>query len=165
MSILNRVQNAIVERSFLDDVAESCDHYLRENPRLHKIVLMLNHLFRTLGMSAVMQVPNALPFCVAGSLIYRVTVEKNCAFKFTLPALVGAFAIEFAEGLIPLISGAAFASLEIFAAAFISVIPLILHSLYVYLTVDYEVDRLSRDYAADPLCCCNSGEQPPTATI
>jgi len=145
MATFTRVQNAIAEFEFLDDIAERCDQVLRENPRLHKVVLMLNHLFRTLVMSAIMQVPGALLFCLAGSLIYRITVEKNCAFKFTLPALAGSFAIELADGLIPLISGVAFKSLEAFGTAFISVIPLILHSTYVYLTVDYEVDHL---------CCC-----------
>lgn len=147
MTILSRVQDVIVENSFFDDIAAKCDNYLRENPQLHKVVLMLNHLFRTLVMRAMLQVPGALPFCVAGSLIYRITVEKNCAFKFTLPALAGSLAIELAVGLIPLISGIAFLSLESFVTAFISVIPLLLHSIYVYLTVDYEVDHL---------CCCNS---------
>jgi uncharacterized membrane protein len=129
MTIFTRVQNTIAEFEFFDDLAESCDQYLRENPRLHKVILMLNHLFRTLVMSAMLQIPGALLFCVAGSLIYRITVEKNCAFKFTLPALAGSLA------------------LEAFGTTFISAIPLILHSIYVYLTVDYEVDHL---------CCCNS---------
>jgi hypothetical protein len=52
-----------------------------------------------------------VPLCFVGSLFYRLSVEKNCAYKFALPAFAGSMAFMIAlPALISMINGVAFAN-------------------------------------------------------
>jgi hypothetical protein len=79
-----------------------CDSLAKEfdkRPFLYKTALVVSHVFRAIMMHTLMSIS---PFFTFGivlpfSLLYRVTVERFCAFRFTLPSLAGAAAMIFAE--------------------------------------------------------------------
>lgn len=84
----------------LSSWANQAKTYLEQNPRLYKVTLLVNHLFRAVCMGALMFVLAeafspvlACGVCLGGALLYRITVEGNCAFKFALPATFGGFAL------------------------------------------------------------------------
>lgn len=140
----------IVNYNILQKPTEQISSYLKTHPTLCKAVLLANHLFRAFAMSALCL---AMPFsasvnvatCFVGSVIYRLTVETNCAYKFALPAFAGSIAIPMATpALSDLISGIAFCSLKDFALACTSLLPLAAYLTYIALTVGYDVDQRSR---------------------
>ena len=104
------------------------------------------HVIRALMTAAFcaalpFSVPVNLAVCFAGSLIYRLTVETNCAYKFALPAFAGSIAIPMAAtACTELVHGLAFASLSATAVAFASLVPLAAYMTYVVLTVNYDVN-------------------------
>lgn len=72
--------------------------WLDEHPIANKIVVLVNHIFRAVGMFALMAVlPFSLPInCALGlgaSLFYRYTIERFCHFKFAIPACLGGMAL------------------------------------------------------------------------
>ncbi len=80
----------------------SCNLLAKEfdkRPLLYKTALTVSHIFRAVMMCALMSLS---PFFTFGvilplSLLYRVTVERFCTFRFTLPSLVGGSAMIFAQ--------------------------------------------------------------------
>ena len=142
-----KLHNAIVEYNVLQKPTELIGNFFEENPTVFKIALIANHFFRTISMIAFMLVmPYSMPAniacCFIGSLFYRLTVEKNCAYKFALPAFGGAIAyLTGKKALESLISSVAFESLNAFGAACFELVPLMAYTAYVVLTVDYDVDN------------------------
>ncbi|MBX7067385.1 MAG: hypothetical protein K1X28_09150 [Parachlamydiales bacterium] len=139
----------IVRWNILETPTNIIDAFFREHPLVFKVALFANHLFRALAMSFMMLCFSPT-ICFAGSLFYRLTVEKNCAFKFALPALGGGISFLMSEaGLASVVSGIAFSSLERLGESLISLIPLGMYLSYVILTVDYEVDNRPCDHCVD----------------
>jgi hypothetical protein len=131
-----------------------------KHPTLYKIALMINHLFRAAMMVGFMFVPG-IPFsakmgiCFVGSLFYRLTVERNCAYKFALPALAGAMAFMLAvPALLSLINGMAFTSLLSGCLTCAALIPLPIYLTYVLLTVNYDVDETLGRLPKEECCKC-----------
>lgn len=147
MSCATALHNLIDQFNVLTGPTEQINDYLHDHPDLFKTALIINHLFRATSMTALMfflPLPVVLSggICLVGSLFYRLTVENNCAYKFALPAFGGSAAFLIGqESLAQLISGVAFASLETFAAALTSLLPLAAYMAYVVLTVSYDVDQ------------------------
>ncbi len=121
--------------------------YFQTHPIAYKITLLINHLFRAAMMIGLMFIPHiplyiSMPLCFAGSLFYRLTVEKNCAYKFALPAFAGAAAFMLAlPALINLFNGVAFTTFGTGLLTCLSFIPLLGYAAYIGLTVDYDVDE------------------------
>jgi hypothetical protein len=119
------LHNFIQQHNPLTHLTDKSSEFLHTHPRLYKLALLINHLFRAIAMTALM---HFLPFslmtntllCLTGSIFYRLTVENNCAYKFALPAFFGSLA---------------------FLAAKHTVLPLLSYSIYVLLTVSYDVDE------------------------
>jgi hypothetical protein len=148
MSFDLTLHKVIENYNVLKKPTEQINDYLRNHPSLYKAALLVNHVFRAVSMAAFCLVlPFAAPvniaICFGGSLFYRLTVETHCAYKFALPAFAGSIAFPLAlTGLTHLISGVAFASLSVFAVAFVSLIPLLAYFTYIALTVNYDVNHL-----------------------
>src|ERR1700678_1214627 len=96
------VLNDWIERyNVLREPTEQINAYFVDHPNMYKAALIANHIFRAVAMVAFTLL---LPFsplvnmaiCFAGSLFYRLTVEKNCAYKFALPAFAGSIALPIA---------------------------------------------------------------------
>ena len=147
MTWAESLHNCITDYNILKTTTDQIEAYLNEHPEIKKVVLLVNHIFRALGMLALRM---CLPFsvlandliCFASSLFYRLTVEINCAYKFALPAFAGSLAIPLAHtALSNLISGVAFASLATFGVALLSLAPLAAYTTYIILTVSYDVDH------------------------
>ena len=147
MAYAESLHNCITDYNVLKTATDQIEAFLNEHPEIKKVVLLVNHIFRALGMMALRM---CLPFsllvndliCFAGSLFYRLTVETHCAYKFALPAFAGSLALPLAHtALYNLISGVAFASLAAFGLTLLSLIPLAAYTAYIILTVSYDVDH------------------------
>lgn len=114
----------IAKWNILEGPTEKLDEFFREHPNVFKVALIANHLFRAAAMSFMMLAPIGWPVCVLGSVFYRLTVEKNCAFKFALPSLAGGISFLMAT-----------------AGDILNFVPTAIYFSYVVLTVDYEVDN------------------------
>lgn len=142
----------IDKHNILKSATEKINAYLHKHPTLYKIVLIANHIFRALAMFALMLVFPISPFismgiCFAGSLFYRFTVENNCAYKFALPAFFGACAAMLAKmAWIPIIAGAALASVGAWFLAAAAVVSIAAYVVYIALTVSYDVDQKVNGY-------------------
>jgi len=117
--------------------------YLLENCTIYKVVLIVNFIFRTALMTAIMwllPLPVAMAVGLgmgAASLVYRLTVETNCIYKFSLPAYATSMSLWFAE--IAWTHGPLIASL--------SLIPLIMSVVYIVCDVDFEATNQGKS------CC------------
>jgi hypothetical protein len=140
-------------------------------PTLYKIVLVVAHLFRAAMMVGFMFIPHLalwtkMALCFAGSLFYRLTVERNCAYKFALPAFAGAVAFMLAlPAFINMINGVAFISVASGFLTCLSLLPLPLYWAYIVLTVDYDVDktvgsRKPQIQSQEAVCHCAQSEKP-----
>ncbi|MBU6384064.1 MAG: hypothetical protein KGQ49_00160 [Verrucomicrobia bacterium] len=122
MELSNTLHRLMQPFDLFETLSDQVDLVFREHPTVFKVALVVNHLFRSLAMSFMLLSPVCWPICFVGSVFYRITVEKNCAFKFTIPSLAGGISLLLAQ------SG-------------FSMAPLGLYLSYVVLTVDYEVDH------------------------
>ena len=121
-------------------IGQTChqvSRFLDKHPVVYKIVLVACHLFRAAGMYGLMMV-SPLPFpltcavAVAGSLLYRASVERFCCFRFALPSCVGAGAYWISKvPMIQLVSGAAFASVTSTVLSLAGALPLLGYVGYV----------------------------------
>ncbi len=138
-------------------------NFFDKYPTVYKITLIINHLFRAAAMVGLMFIPGipklpGMAICFVGYLFYRLTVEKNCAYKFALPAFAGAAAFMLAlPAIINIINGLAFTTASSGFLACASLIPLPLYAAYILLTVSYDVDKTlgqrSPNEAAKASCC------------
>lgn len=133
--------NQFIERwNVLQGPTQKLDDFFREHPNIFKVALVINHIFRAFAISFMMGAPICWPICFIGSLFYRMTVEKNCAFKFALPSLAGGACFLKAKPAIDSLTiGIALTTLEQFSKTFFALIPLGVYFSYIALTVDYEV--------------------------
>ncbi len=158
MVLAARLHDAIEKYNVLKSPTERINEFFAYHPKLFKVALIVNHLFRAAAMVAFMMIfplPISFGICAAGSVFYRLTVESNCAYKFALPALVGAIAFMVGKtALVSIISGVAFASIAAFATALVALIPLAIYAAYVILTVSYDVDN-----RPCPFCIPNPAQQ------
>ncbi len=147
MTIANSLHNFIQDYNILTTPTTHVREYFDSNPHMEKVALIANHVFRAIAMTAFcLAMPFSMPanitICFVASLLYRLTVETNCAYKFALPAFVGGAALPYAiSGAAELVSYAAFSSLSSFALAIGSFVPLAGYAAYVVLTVSYDVDN------------------------
>lgn len=164
-----RFHETIDRFNFLQRPTECIAEYFDTHPTAYKIALIFNHLFRAAMIVGIMFIPHvplaaSMSICFVGSLIYRLTVERNCAYKFALPAFFGAMAFMFAlPAFISMINGAAFLTAAAGIKAFVSFVPLVLYGGYVLLTVNYDVDKaLGRLPGQEaPKACCQKEEPEP----
>lgn len=147
MSLAATLHQFIEQHNVLQEPTDALGAFFKEHPALYKVALLVNHLFRAFAMWGL---GLFLPYgtlvngviCFLGSLFYRLTVETHCAYKFALPAFAGSVALAIASrSLEELITGVAFASLSAFGLAFVSLIPLLLYTSYIVLTVSYDVEK------------------------
>ena len=91
-------------------------------------------------MTGLMQVmpysfaANAM-ICFGGSLFYRLTVETNCAYKFSLPAFSGGLALLSVKAI--LATRPALNSLPMIGSGFV----FLRYLSYIVLTVEYDVNE------------------------
>ena len=121
----------IVCANVLQRPAKWVDNFLSQHPNARKTALVVDHFFRTAGMIALMMwLPFSMPvnmaICVGGSLFYRLTVEKACAYKFSLPSMGGAMAFMIGKEVLQQLG---------------VLLPLSLWLAYVLLSVHYEVEE------------------------
>ncbi|MCH9610056.1 MAG: hypothetical protein S4CHLAM81_08320 [Chlamydiales bacterium] len=130
----------------LEQPTQQIAKFYENRPTALKATLVVNHLFRAASMVGFMFIPGipkpvAWSVCALGSLFYRLTVEKNCAYKFALPAFLGAAAV---MALLPtfrnLMQGGAFATASAGALTVLSFVPLLLYAAYVPHAVHHEVE-------------------------
>lgn len=147
MSFPTAFNDFIEDYNVLAEPTYQINDYFREHPTLYKVALLVNHIFRAVSMVGFeLILPFSLPvnllICFAGSLFYRLTVEKNCAYKFALPAFAGSVAIPLGlKALGDIINGVAFASIGAFAATAVLLVPITAYVAYIVLTVSYDVDN------------------------
>ena len=123
----------IEQNNILTRPTERLQEYFVRHRNLYKVILIANHFFRAIAMLAL---PCILPFpyalnvglCGAGSLLYRLTVEAHCPYKFALPAFAGAVAIGIAQR----------------GNGVGAVLPLALYIAYIALTVSCDVENAAR---------------------
>jgi hypothetical protein len=147
MSISLQLHHWIDQNNLLKSPTKKIHAYMMDRRDIYKVVLIANHFFRAFSMAGALLVLHC-PFwtkaflCFSASLIYRLTVETNCAYKFALPSFAGSIALPMGkEGAALFINRAAFSSLKTFAEALGSLAFFSLYATYVILTVDYDVDR------------------------
>lgn len=147
MSLSVQFHDFINSVNSLEKATETVKDYLSRHPTFYKITLIVNHIFRAISMRFFMlalpfSAPASLALCFGVSLFYRLTVEGNCAYKFALPAFLGAFSLPFAQtAYAAIIKNVAFSSLNAFAVTFCSLLPLASYIAYIGLTVNYDVDQ------------------------
>jgi len=150
MSCATSFHHQIAKYNPLETPTKQLEQYFKKHPEQYKGVLIANHLFRAISMWAFLKynrnpMQTKLFVCFAGSLMYRMTVEVNCAYKFALPALGGAAAFMMgSRSLTKVVNGAAFYSLKAFSNAFASLIPMEGYFVYITLTTSYDVDHPRR---------------------
>jgi hypothetical protein len=140
------LHNLIDKVNFLPKVRDEINNFLRDHPNLYKVVLIANHFFRAIAITALTAwLPFSLPvniaICAAGSLFYSLTMERG-GHKLALPALAGS--LTFKAGVAAfqqIVNGVAFASFETFATTFGTFVPLAAYAVYVILTVNYDVNH------------------------
>ncbi len=136
MSIL--LHNLLEKFNFLEGPTSRLGEFFDKHPTLYKLALLVNHIFRAFSTAALclflpFSVLTSSLICLGCSVFYRLTVEKNCAYKFALPAFWGGMALllvqDVAHGVLFDLSTVA------------SFIPLAAYGVYVVLTVSYDVDQ------------------------
>lgn len=144
--ISTRLHNLIVNYNPIEKPMEQINRFFDQHPTLLKVALLVNHFFRTVSNIALMlMMPYSMPMniacCFIGSLFYRVTVEKNCVYKFALPSFSGAaLYLVIKNAMENITRRIAFESLSAYQATLI-VGALSAHTVYVLLNVDYDVDN------------------------
>jgi len=84
--------------SSLNSLSNKVRQKLSEHPTIYKIVIVASHIFRMMGMFAMLTLhPGSFlkkcSFILIPSLLYRLSVEAPCPFKFALPSSIGAIAL------------------------------------------------------------------------
>jgi hypothetical protein len=160
MSCAVRFHDFIEKYNLLEKPTVAIGEFLNKHPTVYKIVLIFDHLFRAAMMVGLMFIPHipiyaSMSFCFVGSLIYRLTVEKNCAYKFALPAFAGAAAFMLTlPALINMINGVAFLTAGSGLLTCASFAPLLLYGTYIFLTVNYDVDSALGRLPLPDCCQC-----------
>lgn len=139
--------------SYLTDIeqlnvtAKHIGNYLEKNPALYKAVVVINHLFRAMLMAVFMV---ALPYGLAmscavslgASLFYRLTIERNCAFKFALPSCLGGISYHLSRyGVHSMVAGIMLRSVDLLNAGFIGSLPLTLWTFAIISITDDDVEK------------------------
>ncbi len=95
-------------KSQFDSTCERGGSFLDHNPNLYKTALLVSHISRAIMMYTAFSLSPifACTILVPISLLYRVSVERFCCFRFTMPSLFGGIALYLVEksmlGYIPL---------------------------------------------------------------
>lgn len=170
MGIVNGI-NQIPRYIGLDKATKAVGSWLDRHPLINKIVMVVNHIFRTLAMVALMYflpfaAPINLAIGLAASLFYRITVERFCPFRFALSACIGAAAFELSKPfLVDIINGVAFSSFTAFAASFIGILPFAISAVAIILisnnAVDAKFKQQQAQSATDCGSCCVVPKKPP----
>ena len=90
--------------SFCNRAATFLDHH----PILYKTALIISHIFRGAMVFAMIYISPliGLATMIPLSLIYRISIERFCIFRFTLPSLFGGISLYLSHltplGFIPL---------------------------------------------------------------
>jgi hypothetical protein len=143
MSLTESTRNFIVSCDPLQGLTQKANAYFKEHPNLYKAALLVDHAFRAFSAMLPFSIPVNLLICFAGSLVYRVTAEAHCPYKFVLPAFAGSVAmLTVVTALRYAIQGAAFSALNM-AVVTLAALPLAAYATYVVLTVDHEVNKQS----------------------
>ena len=128
---------------FVRNIVEPAGRKLDKHPVLHKVVIIVAHIFRMLAMLALI---SFLPFglvtnCIlslSGSLFYRIAIERNCPFRFAIPACLGAMAFAFSvPHLVALIAKTTFSQ---FMQALTTAIPFGIYLGYIIWSANSEVN-------------------------
>lgn len=97
MSLATCLHNFIEHHNILQQPTYQIGTFLRAHTTLYTIILVANHLFRAATMGAFMllspySIAITAALSAASSLIYRLTVETHCAYKFAVPSYAGGIA-------------------------------------------------------------------------
>ena len=147
MNLAIKLHKFIERTNILEKPTTKIANCFQTHHNFYKTAILVDHVIRTVVMTVFMMAfPLAIVPCsiysFGSSLFYRLTVENNCAYKFALPSFAGCVSVMVAsQPILDIISGAAFASIKLFAMAVISIAPLGLYITYVVLTVSYDVDK------------------------
>lgn len=150
MSLENSLHVCIDRFNILEAPTKSIDNFFNRHPDLHKIALIINHIFRAVAMTAFcIFLPYTasvnLAICFGASLFYRLTVETNCAYKFALPALAGSIALPMGRiALNDIVKGVAFETLKTLGHTLFTLAPAVAYLAYIILTVSYDVTEYHR---------------------
>ena len=96
------MKTALVEKNNLDARFQKGSEFLDHHPTIYKVALFSIHFCRS-------WITYSVPMTsVAIALLYRVSVERSCPFRFTFPSLFGGLAIYLSKisplGTIPLVA-------------------------------------------------------------
>jgi hypothetical protein len=150
--------NCVYKCDFLDKQTLKIGSWLKDHSTIFKITLVIMHLFRAGAMVGLMFIPGvplipALVVGFVGSIIYRLTVERKCAFKFALPSFAGAAAFMLAlPAIINMVNGISFVNATAGVIACASLLPLALYCVYIVLSVNHEVNTLPPEAEEDCHC-------------
>jgi|GEM_PF-1893818 len=159
MGCVENFNNCIDRWNVLTKPTDCLAKFFGKHPALYKVALIVNHLFRVAMMVGFMFIPRipkvpGMVVCFTASLFYRLTVEKNCAYKFALPAFAGALAVMLAiPAITNMINKVAFTSAGRGVLSCVSLIPIPLYVAYLLLTVSYDVDQNLKRQLEDKNCC------------
>ncbi len=159
MGSIENFNNFIDKWNVLTRPTDCFAKFFGKHPALYKAALIVNHLFRAAMMVGFMFIPGipkvpGMVICFTASLFYRLTVEKNCAYKFALPAFAGALAVMLAiPAITNMINKIAFTSAGRGVLSCVSLIPIPLYIAYLLLTVSHEVDENFKRQLDNKKCC------------
>ncbi len=131
----------------LERPTQWCANQARNHPDFYKGVLVINHLFRAVSIWAFLKYCQSpmkikLAICFGGSLIYRLTVESNCAYKFALPAFFGGAALLTASrSAAKIMNRSALRTFKSLGHASLNMVPIAGYLVYITLTASYDVDN------------------------
>lgn len=147
MYIDQQFHKALMKINYLPDATKWCDQKAKEYPNVYKGVLVANHLFRAVAIWAFLKYNRSsmkvkLAMCFTGSMVYRLTVESNCAYKFALPAFFGGAALLTAgHTTAKILNGSAFRTFKSIGNATLNMVPITGYLAYIVLTTSYDVDH------------------------
>jgi hypothetical protein len=133
----------------LDCMFNPVGEWLDAHPFVNKVVVVANHFFRAVAMHTFMcflPLSLLINFTVglAGSLFYRMTIERFCHFRFALPSFLGAIAFSISYNLLQTVMRrVALNSFKFMAYAFITALPLVQYIGYVLVITHQAVEKMN----------------------
>lgn len=147
---MNAIANSRAAGADIYNLQADTQRFLINHPTIHKVAMLVNQLVRAFMASAMMGALGMTPMSAVAvglgtAVFYWLTVEGNCRnFQFAIPGFVGAVAAQIsAPGAVAaLVNGAAYHSLQAFAATLTGAWPFCLYFVGVTYMVHRDVERI-----------------------